>query len=172
MRPTASANRLRCGLGSLSLIAGETFTPYYQPLIPCINKLRRRVFPRGGRWRDPNPKLYDEMREILRAARHDLEGSDSPGDVARSSNQHEWFSYIQTITTFGTTDCIATFNSFRDTRQCYEAIGNRRNGPQKQSPELCELKSSHEEGLYSGPVLGAILPSAAPISRVAMPIPS
>ncbi|KAL5430091.1 hypothetical protein PMIN06_012610, partial [Paraphaeosphaeria minitans] len=63
-------------------IAGETFTPYYQPLIPCINKLRRKVFPGGGRWRDPNPKLYDEMKEILRAARHDLEGSDAPRDVA------------------------------------------------------------------------------------------
>ncbi|KAK7178371.1 serine threonine-protein kinase sgk2, partial [Paraphaeosphaeria sporulosa] len=63
-------------------IASETFTPYYQPLIPCINKLRRKVFPGGGRWRDPNSKLYDEMKEILRAARHDLEGSDSPRNIA------------------------------------------------------------------------------------------
>ncbi|KAL5406572.1 hypothetical protein PMIN04_012011 [Paraphaeosphaeria minitans] len=62
-------------------IVGETFTPYYQPLIPCINKLRRKVFPGGGRWRDPNEKLYDEMKEILRAARRDLEETDARGDA-------------------------------------------------------------------------------------------
>ncbi|KAF2184557.1 hypothetical protein K469DRAFT_579210, partial [Zopfia rhizophila CBS 207.26] len=48
------------------------FTLYYQPLIPCVNRLRRKVFPGGGRWRDPNPKLYLEMKEILRAAQDDL----------------------------------------------------------------------------------------------------
>ncbi|KAK7178079.1 serine threonine-protein kinase sgk2 [Paraphaeosphaeria sporulosa] len=58
------------------------FTDHYQPLIPCVNRLRRKVFPGGGRWRDPNLKLYDEMKEILKAARHDLEGSDAPREVA------------------------------------------------------------------------------------------
>ena len=52
--------------------AEENFTPYYQPLIPCVNRLRRKVFPGGGRWRVPNPKLYLDMKEILRAARDDL----------------------------------------------------------------------------------------------------
>ncbi|KAF3049727.1 hypothetical protein E8E11_010167 [Didymella keratinophila] len=52
--------------------AEATFTPYYQSLIPCVNRLRRKVFPDGGRWRVPNPKLYLEMKEILRAARDDL----------------------------------------------------------------------------------------------------
>ncbi|RVD81417.1 uncharacterized protein DFL_009282 [Arthrobotrys flagrans] len=28
-------------------LANSRFTPYYQPLIPCINKLRREVFPNG-----------------------------------------------------------------------------------------------------------------------------
>ncbi|KAF2844618.1 hypothetical protein T440DRAFT_523364 [Plenodomus tracheiphilus IPT5] len=52
--------------------AEENFTPYYQPLIPCVNRLRRKIFPGGGRWRIPNPKLYDEMKEILRTARDEL----------------------------------------------------------------------------------------------------
>ncbi|KAF1965563.1 hypothetical protein BU23DRAFT_593649 [Bimuria novae-zelandiae CBS 107.79] len=50
----------------------EHFTEYYQPLIPCVNSLRKAVFPGGGRWRIPNPKLYDEMEEILRTARDEL----------------------------------------------------------------------------------------------------
>ncbi|KAF1359118.1 hypothetical protein EJ07DRAFT_120978 [Lizonia empirigonia] len=54
----------------------EHFTEYYQPLIPCVNKLRRKVFPGGGRWKDPNPKLYVEMKEILRTARDELKGSE------------------------------------------------------------------------------------------------
>ncbi|KAF2844181.1 hypothetical protein T440DRAFT_523703 [Plenodomus tracheiphilus IPT5] len=50
----------------------EHFTDYYQPLIPCINRLRRQIFPGGGRWRVPNPKLYLNMKEILRAARDNM----------------------------------------------------------------------------------------------------
>jgi hypothetical protein len=49
---------------------------YYQSLIPCVNRLRRKVFPNGGRWRVPNPKLYLEMKEISRAARDDLRESE------------------------------------------------------------------------------------------------
>jgi len=52
--------------------AQEYFTEYYQPLIPYVNRLRRKVFPNGGRWRDPNPKLYFEMKEILRTAQDGL----------------------------------------------------------------------------------------------------
>ncbi|KAF1970865.1 hypothetical protein BU23DRAFT_510832 [Bimuria novae-zelandiae CBS 107.79] len=52
--------------------AKEYFTEYYQPLIPYVNRLRRKVFPNGGRWRDPNPKLYFEMKEILRTAQDGL----------------------------------------------------------------------------------------------------
>ena len=37
-----------------------------------MNRLRRKVFTNGGRWRDPNPKLYLEMKEILQAAQVDL----------------------------------------------------------------------------------------------------
>lgn len=50
----------------------ENFTLYFRPLIPYVNRLRRKVFPGGGRWRDLNPQLYLEIKEILRAARDDL----------------------------------------------------------------------------------------------------
>ncbi|KAF2731547.1 hypothetical protein EJ04DRAFT_579020 [Polyplosphaeria fusca] len=50
----------------------EHFTDYYQPLIPCVNRLRRKIFPGGGRRRAPNLKLYDEMKEILRTAQAEL----------------------------------------------------------------------------------------------------
>ncbi|KAF1365192.1 hypothetical protein EJ07DRAFT_150724 [Lizonia empirigonia] len=49
-----------------------TFTPYYSPLIPYVNRLRRKVFPDGRRWREPNLKLYSEAREILRTAQDEL----------------------------------------------------------------------------------------------------
>ncbi|UPX14635.1 uncharacterized protein EKO05_0005112 [Ascochyta rabiei] len=53
--------------------AQTNFTPYYQSLISCVNKLRRKVFPNGERWRDPSPQLYLDMKGILRAARNELE---------------------------------------------------------------------------------------------------
>ncbi|KAL5431791.1 hypothetical protein PMIN06_012195 [Paraphaeosphaeria minitans] len=55
-------------------IAEENLTPCYQTLIPCVNRLRRKVLPDGGRWRNPSPGLGLEMREILRAAQDDLKG--------------------------------------------------------------------------------------------------
>ena len=55
----------------------EKFTTYYGPLATYVNRLRRKVFPNGARWRgDPNPKLYLEMKEILRAAQDDLKASE------------------------------------------------------------------------------------------------
>ncbi|KAI1932301.1 hypothetical protein LOZ66_006910 [Ophidiomyces ophidiicola] len=47
------------------------FTDYYQPLVPWVNRLRRVVFPNGGRWKTPNKSLYSTMREILRNAQED-----------------------------------------------------------------------------------------------------
>jgi serine/threonine protein kinase len=52
--------------------ARTNFTPYYQSLIPCVNRLRRKVFPNGERWRDPSPQLYLDMKKILRAAQSEL----------------------------------------------------------------------------------------------------
>ena len=51
--------------------AEENFTPYYQPLIPWVNRLRKAVFPNGGRWKKEDRKLYSQMKEILREARKD-----------------------------------------------------------------------------------------------------
>lgn len=48
------------------------FTTYYQPFIPCINRLRKVVFPDGRRWKKPDPGLYFEMKQILRAAQREL----------------------------------------------------------------------------------------------------
>ncbi|KAH7111261.1 hypothetical protein B0J11DRAFT_192449 [Dendryphion nanum] len=49
----------------------ENFTEHYQPLIPYVNRLRVKVFPDGGRWRNENLKLPAEMREIIRIAQEE-----------------------------------------------------------------------------------------------------
>jgi len=41
-------------------LANERFTPYYQPLIDCVNQLRKVVFPDGKRARNPNERLYSQ----------------------------------------------------------------------------------------------------------------
>ncbi|KAM7182691.1 hypothetical protein V8F33_014103 [Rhypophila sp. PSN 637] len=57
--------------GDFIKMAKENFTPYYQPLIPWVNRLRRKVFPSGERWKKLKPDLYFEMKKILREARKD-----------------------------------------------------------------------------------------------------
>lgn len=52
-------------------IVEENFTEYYQALIPWVNRLRRKVFPKGERWKKSEPGLYASMKEILREARED-----------------------------------------------------------------------------------------------------
>jgi hypothetical protein len=51
--------------------AAKNFMPHYQPLIPWVNRLRRKVFPNGGRWKRLEPELYSSMRKILRDAQKD-----------------------------------------------------------------------------------------------------
>jgi len=53
--------------------AAKSFTPYYRPLIPWVNRLRRKVFPNGGRWKMLEPELYSSMRKTLREARNSLD---------------------------------------------------------------------------------------------------
>jgi hypothetical protein len=50
----------------------KAFTPYYQPLIPCVNRLRRAVFPMDKPWENEDKTLYSQMKEILRVARTEL----------------------------------------------------------------------------------------------------
>jgi hypothetical protein len=47
------------------------FTSHYRPLIPWVNRLRRKVFPNGGRWKRQEPELYSSMKKILHDARMD-----------------------------------------------------------------------------------------------------
>jgi hypothetical protein len=63
--------------GDFLKIAEMTFTPYYQSLIPWVNRLRRQIFPGGGRWKKENQNLYSTVRGIL------LEALEDPKVLAR-----------------------------------------------------------------------------------------
>ncbi|KAK7418234.1 hypothetical protein QQZ08_011337 [Neonectria magnoliae] len=52
-------------------IAEENFTAYYQPLIPWVNRLRRKVFPNGERWKKPELELYSSIKDLLRETQKD-----------------------------------------------------------------------------------------------------
>ncbi len=47
------------------------FTPYYQKLVPWMNRLRKAVFPNDRRWEEEDRTIYSRMREILREAQKD-----------------------------------------------------------------------------------------------------
>ena len=49
----------------------RNFTPYYKPLIPWVNRLRRAVFPNGNSWKKEDEALYSQMRQILSQAQAD-----------------------------------------------------------------------------------------------------
>ncbi|KAK3353872.1 serine/threonine-protein kinase Sgk2 [Lasiosphaeria hispida] len=53
--------------------AEKIFTSHYRPLTQWVNRLRRKVFPNGGRWKRQEPELYSSMKKILRDARKDPE---------------------------------------------------------------------------------------------------
>jgi len=46
----------------------EFFTEYYRPLVPWVIRLRKAVFPGGGRWKREDSGLYTRMRGILEEA--------------------------------------------------------------------------------------------------------
>lgn len=48
-------------------------TPYFESLIPWIDKLRAIVFPNDKKWRAEDETLYERMREVLREAMMDPE---------------------------------------------------------------------------------------------------
>lgn len=50
----------------------DNFTPFFQPLIPWVNRLQEVVFPNRGwhRWNDE--RLYSRMKEILLEACENL----------------------------------------------------------------------------------------------------
>ena len=53
--------------------AKDTFTKYWQPLVPWVNRLRRMVFPGGLQWETEDASLYRRMRELLAEAGKDPE---------------------------------------------------------------------------------------------------
>ncbi|RYO87915.1 hypothetical protein DL764_008794 [Monosporascus ibericus] len=57
--------------GDFLKIMEEYFTSYFQALSSWVNRLRRKVFPSGERWKKPSPELYHSMKETLREARKD-----------------------------------------------------------------------------------------------------
>ena len=62
--------------GDFIRTATQSFTPYYQPLIPWVNRLRKAVFPNGGRWEREDGGLYVRMRQILQEAQKDPKVAD------------------------------------------------------------------------------------------------
>ncbi|KAE8355970.1 hypothetical protein BDV28DRAFT_11660 [Aspergillus coremiiformis] len=54
--------------GDFRHMTDELFTEYYKPLGPWVNRLRKVVFPNGGRWEKESKDLYAQMREVLRDA--------------------------------------------------------------------------------------------------------
>ncbi|WVO13619.1 hypothetical protein L204_101240 [Cryptococcus depauperatus] len=52
---------------------GAHFTPFYQPLIPLMNKIRKEVFPNNQRWMTANMELYSLIKEILAKGQKDPE---------------------------------------------------------------------------------------------------
>lgn len=47
------------------------FTPYYHSLRPWMNRLRKVVFPNGGRWSKEDVGLYSRMKQVLQDAKKD-----------------------------------------------------------------------------------------------------
>jgi hypothetical protein len=50
----------------------KSFTAYCKPLIPCIQELRKVVFPDGKRWLTEDRRLYSQVKSVLEMARKDL----------------------------------------------------------------------------------------------------
>ncbi|KAM5440864.1 hypothetical protein MferCBS31731_004003 [Microsporum ferrugineum] len=53
--------------------AMSNFTPYYQSLIPHVNRLRREVFPADKPWEKEDRELYSRMKKVLQDAQADPE---------------------------------------------------------------------------------------------------
>ncbi|KAF1996945.1 serine/threonine-protein kinase Sgk2 [Amniculicola lignicola CBS 123094] len=51
----------------------KEFTAQCRPLIPCIQELRKVVFPEGKRWLREDRELYSRMKSVLQQAKKDLD---------------------------------------------------------------------------------------------------
>ncbi|KAH0562895.1 hypothetical protein GP486_002517 [Trichoglossum hirsutum] len=57
--------------GDFIKTAEESFTSYYQPLVPWVNRLRKVVFSGNGRWKREDRELYSQIKVVLEKARSD-----------------------------------------------------------------------------------------------------
>lgn len=61
----------------------DNCTPYYEPLITLLNKLRKVVFPMDKPWEREDGRLYSKMRDLLWKERDDL----TAGVLANESHE-------------------------------------------------------------------------------------
>ena len=54
-------------------VAEQEFTPYYRPLVSCVNELRKVVFPNRAQWEQEDPGQWSSMIQLLKHAADDLE---------------------------------------------------------------------------------------------------
>jgi hypothetical protein len=57
--------------GGFVEIVEENFASYYQVLAPWVNRLRKAIFPNGGRWKTQSKPLNGQVKEIPRAVQRD-----------------------------------------------------------------------------------------------------
>ena len=51
--------------------AKKFFTPYYRPLIPCMERLRKIFFDENQKWQKGDEQVYSQMRQVLQKAMKD-----------------------------------------------------------------------------------------------------
>jgi hypothetical protein len=51
----------------------ENFTPYFQPFVPLMKKLRRVCFPINKSWEKEDRKLYSHIKKIFREVMDDFD---------------------------------------------------------------------------------------------------
>jgi hypothetical protein len=57
--------------GDFISMVNEYFTGFYKPLVSWVNRLRKVVFPNGGRWEKENTELYSRIIDVIQAACED-----------------------------------------------------------------------------------------------------
>ncbi|KAL7796518.1 serine/threonine-protein kinase Sgk2 [Trichoderma ceciliae] len=66
------------GKGAFRTDAENNFTPFYEPLIRTVDRLRQAIFPNSQKWEVEDPGLYSSMEKIL------LEGEEEMRKVTDS----------------------------------------------------------------------------------------
>ncbi|GIK06015.1 hypothetical protein Aspvir_010133 [Aspergillus viridinutans] len=57
--------------GDFISMVNEYFTGFYKPLVAWVNRLRKVVFPNGGRWEKESTELYSRIIDVIQAACED-----------------------------------------------------------------------------------------------------